>query len=130
MATIIQNPPTQNPNPEPDPELTDGKQMSFLEHLEELRKRLLRSVYALIIASGVGFYFRDYIYAYLSKPLTDSLTALHQSPKLAYLNREDTFSEYIKLAIVAGVILASPIALREVWSLISPGHVRHQKKYV
>lgn len=130
MATIIQNPPTQNQNPEPDPELSDGKQMSFLEHLEELRTRLLRSVYALIIASGIGFYFRDNIYAYLSKPLVDSLIALHLKPKLAYLNPVDPFNLYIKLSIVAGVFIASPYVLWQLWLFISPGLYRNEKKYV
>ncbi len=130
MATTIQDPPTQNPNPEPEPEPSEGKQMSFLEHLEELRQRLLRSVYSLIICSGVAFIFRDNIYAYLSKPLTDSLSALHLNPKLAYLNPVDPFNLYIKLSIVAGVFVASPYILWQLWLFVSPGLYRNEKKYV
>ncbi len=130
MATTIQNPPPQNPNPDPEEELTEGKQMSFLEHLEELRTRLLRSIYAIIICTGVGFYFRDAIYAYLSKPLTDSLVALHMSPKLVYVNPVDPFNLYIKLAIVAGLFLASPYVLWQLWLFIAPGLYRNEKRYV
>jgi len=130
MATIIQNPPTQNPNPDPEPELSDGKQMSFLEHLEELRKRLLYSVYSIIAGTGICFYFRDRIYKYLSLPLTDTLRALHLSDKLVYTNPVDPFNLYIKLSIMAGVFLASPFILWQLWLFISPGLYRHEKRYV
>ena len=130
MATTIQNPPPPSPNPDPEQELAEGKQMSFLEHLEELRTRLLHSIYALIIGSGIGFYFRDRIYAYLSKPLTDSLVALHMSPKLVYTNPVDPFNLYIKLAIVAGIFLSSPYILWQLWLFISPGLYRNEKRYV
>jgi sec-independent protein translocase protein TatC len=130
MATIIQSPPPQNPSPDPDPELSDGKQMSFLEHLEELRKRLLRSVYSIFIGSGICFYFRDRIYHYLSLPLTDTLRALHLSDKLVYTNPVDPFNLYIKISIMSGIFLASPYILWQLWLFISPGLYRHEKRYV
>ena len=76
MSTTIQNPPTKNQLPGPEEE-SNGRQMSFLEHLEELRVRLLRSIYSIIITTGICFYFRDAIYGYLAKPLTDALHALN-----------------------------------------------------
>jgi len=130
MATTIQNPPPQNPNPDPEEELAEGKQMSFLEHLEELRTRLLHSVYAIVIGTGIGFYFRNSIYDYLAKPLTDTLHALHLPEKLVYTNPVDPFNLYIKLAIVAGVFLASPYVLWQLWLFISPGLYRSEKRYV
>ena len=128
MATTIQNPPPKNPSP--DPEETSGRQMSFLEHLEELRVRLLRSIYAIIIAAGICFWQRDLIYAYLSKPLTDAFTALNISEKLVYTNPVDPFNLYIKLSIFGGIFLASPFVLWQLWLFISPGLYRHEKKYV
>ena len=83
MPTANQNPPTKNQLPGPEEE-SNGKQMSFLEHLEELRVRLLRSIYAIIIATGICFYFRDAIYGYLARPLTDTLQALHMSENLIH----------------------------------------------
>ena len=130
MATIIQNPPTQNPNPEPDPELSDGKQMSFLEHLEELRKRLLRSVYSIFIGSGICFIYRNEIYDYLARPLTNTLHELHLPDKLVYTNPVDPFNLYIKISIMAGIFLASPYILWQLWLFISPGLYRNEKKYV
>jgi len=130
MATTIQNPPPQNPNPDPEEELSEGKQMSFLEHLEELRIRLLRSIYSIIICTGVCFYFRNAIYAYVSKPLTDSLAQLHLSTKLVYTNPVDPFNLYIELAIVVGIFLASPYVLWQLWLFIAPGLYRNEKRYV
>jgi sec-independent protein translocase protein TatC len=130
MATTTQNPPPKNPNPDPEEEPLTGKQMSFLEHLEELRQRLIRSILALVVAFGVCFYFADNIYGYLARPLTDTLRALKMSEKLVYTNPIDPFNLYIKLAIVAGIFLASPYVLWQLWMFVSPGLYRHEKRYV
>jgi sec-independent protein translocase protein TatC len=130
MATTIQNPPPKNPNREPEEEHPNGKQMSFFEHLEELRLRLLRSIYALIVAVGVCFYFSDDIYGFLARPVTDTLRSLNLPAKLTYLNPTDPFNLYIKMSIVAGLFLASPFILYQFWLFISPGLYRHEKRYV
>jgi sec-independent protein translocase protein TatC len=130
MGTTIQNPPTKNPDPDPEEVELSGKQMSFLEHLEELRVRLLHSIYSIIVTTGVCFYFRNQIYAYLSKPLTDALTALHLPPHLVYTNPVDPFNLYIKLSIMGGIFLASPYILFQLWLFISPGLYRNEKKYI
>jgi len=130
MATIIQNPPTKTPSRNPEEEPPNGKQMSFLEHLEELRQRLIRCVLGLFIAVGICFYFADSIYGYLAKPLTDTLRSLNISDRLVYTNPIDPFNLYIKLSIVAGLFLASPYILYQIWLFISPGLYRHEKRYV
>ncbi len=130
MATTTQNPPTKNPNNGPeDPEL-GGKQMSFFEHLEELRQRLLHAILGLLIATGVCFYFSDDIYGWLAKPLTDTLRSLNLPDKLVYTNPIDPFNLYIKLSVMAGIFLASPYILYQLWLFISPGLYRHEKRYV
>ncbi len=130
MATTVQNPPPTSPKPDPEEEELNGKQMSFLEHLEELRKRLLRSILAIVIASCACFYFADSIYGYLARPLTETLKELHLSANLVYTNPVDPFNLYVKLAIVAGLFLASPFVLWQIWMFISPGLYRHEKRYV
>lgn len=129
MATTIQNPPSKSPTPGPEDE-SSGRQMSFLEHLEELRVRLLRSIYSVIVSTGICFYFRDAIYAYLARPLTNALHALNLPEKLVYTNPVDPFNLYIKLSIMAGIFLASPFVLWQLWLFISPGLYRHEKRYV
>jgi len=130
MATTIQNPPPKNPDNDPEEEELSGKQMSFLEHLEELRQRLLRSVISVAVGFAVCFYFHESIYNYLAKPLTDTLHALHMPDKLVYTNPIDPFNLYIKIAALAGVFLASPYVLWQLWLFISPGLYRHEKRYV
>ena len=125
MATTIQNPPTKNPNNGPEDPEHNGKQMSFFEHLEELRQRLLRSILGLLVATGVCFYFSDNIYGWLAKPLTDTLRSLNLPDKLVYTNPIDPFNLYIKLSVMTGLFLASPYILYQIWLFISPGLYRH-----
>jgi sec-independent protein translocase protein TatC len=130
MATSIENPPPQNPNPEPDEEHFSGKQMSFLEHLEELRRRLLRSIISVVVAACFCFYFADEIYGYIARPITGTLTALGFPPELVYSNPVDPFNLYVKLSLMAGLFLASPYVLFQIWLFISPGLYRHEKRYI
>ncbi len=130
MATTIHHPPPETPDPEPEQEDLQGKQMSFLEHLEELRKRLLRSILSIFVGFGLCFYFADNIYGFLARPLTDTLRSLHMSDKLVYTNPTDPFNLYVKLSIVAGLFVASPYVLWQLWLFISPGLYRHEKRYV
>ena len=104
--------------------------MSFFEHLEELRQRLLRSILGLLIATGICFYFSDYIYGWLARPLTDTLRSLNLPDKLVYTSPIDPFNLYIKLSMLAGLFLASPYILYQIWLFISPGLYRHEKRYV
>ncbi|MGO8815357.1 MAG: twin-arginine translocase subunit TatC [Terriglobia bacterium] len=130
MGITIQNPPLKTPDPDPEEVELSGKQMSFLEHLEELRVRLLRSIYSVIITSGICFWYHQAIYAYMAKPLTDTLTLLHLPAKLVYTNPVDPFNLYIKLSIMGGIFLASPFVLYQLWMFISPGLYRNEKKYI
>jgi sec-independent protein translocase protein TatC len=130
MGITIPNPPPKKPDPDPEEAELSGKQMSFLEHLEELRVRLLRSIYAIIITTGVCFWKHNAIYAYMARPLTDTLRALHMPAQLVYTNPVDPFNLYIKLSIMGGIFLASPYVLFQLWLFISPGLYRNEKKYI
>ena len=102
------------------------KKMSFLEHLEELRKRLLVSIAAI----GVGFLacwnFADKIYAWLQSPLT---AVLPPGDKLAYTRMIAPFFLYMKVAFFAGLFIASPVILLQLWLFISPGLYRRERMY-
>jgi sec-independent protein translocase protein TatC len=104
--------------------------MGFLDHLQELRTRLVYS----IAAVGVGFFacwgFREKIYAVMQKPIMDALKANGMSDKLVYLNPVEPFNLYLKISALAGLFLTSPFVLYQVWMFISPGLYRHEKRYV
>jgi sec-independent protein translocase protein TatC len=104
-----------------DPEAS----MSFLEHLEELRRVLLRSILALGVAFCACWAFSARIYAFLAKPLTDVLPPGHS---LAYTGLADPFVLYMKVALLAGIFLACPFVLWQVWRFVAPGLHAHERK--
>jgi sec-independent protein translocase protein TatC len=98
--------------------------MSLMEHLEELRKRLINS--ALFLGGGmvIGWIFRGHLMNFIKRPLDD----LHLS--LSYPHVTDPLNYQLKTALVAGAIMASPFILYQVWLFISPGMYQNEKKYV
>jgi sec-independent protein translocase protein TatC len=104
--------------------------MGFLEHLEELRTRLVRSAIAVAVGTGVCWGYHERIYAVMQKPIMDALHAQHLPEKLVYLNPIDPFNLYLKISMLAGLFLTSPFVLYQVWMFISPGLYRKEKKYV
>ncbi|HYG97941.1 MAG TPA: twin-arginine translocase subunit TatC [Terriglobales bacterium] len=104
--------------------------MSFLAHLEELRRRIIWSVLWIAAGFGVCWWFHEKIFALMQQPI---LFALHQNgidQKLAYLNPTEPFNMYLKVSLIAGIFVACPFVLYQVWAFISPGLYRHEKKYV
>jgi sec-independent protein translocase protein TatC len=104
--------------------------MSLIEHLEELRRRLIHSAVYLVLGFFIAYYFHDGIAVLMTKPITVALTRHHMNPQLVYLNPIDPFNFYLKLSFVGGAILASPFILFQVWLFISPGLYRTEKRYV
>ena len=105
--------------------------MSLLQHLEELRKCIIRSAAAMAIGFGVCWYFaQDKIYPVIEKPILVVFKKYNIDPHLAYLSPTDPFNLYLKVGLMAGIFLASPVILYQVWSFISPGLYRHEKRFV
>src|SRR5580698_7650633 len=104
--------------------------MGFLDHLEELRKRIVYSIIAVAVGFGVCWGYHEKIYAVMQKPIMDVLKANGLSEKLVYLNPTEPFNLYLKIAALAGLFLTSPFVLYQVWMFISPGLYRNEKRYV
>jgi sec-independent protein translocase protein TatC len=104
--------------------------MSLLEHLEELRKRLIHSVVYIIVGFFVAYGFREKIYGLMQKPITIALSKHHLPTQLNYHNPVDGFNLYLKISFMAGCIFAAPFVLYQVWLFISPGLYKTEKKYV
>jgi sec-independent protein translocase protein TatC len=101
--------------------------MSFLDHLDELRKRLVHIAIYLAVGFMASWWFAKPIYHFLALPITNSLP---QGVKLVYTNPTDPFTLYMKVSLLAGVFLTLPLTLFEVWKFIAPGLYRKEKKYV
>ena len=104
--------------------------MSFLEHLEELRRRI---IYALI-AVAIGFFacwrYAERIYEIMQRPIMEALRHNGMAEKLVYLNPTEPFNLYLKVAFLGGLFVASPFVLYQVWMFISPGLYRNERRYV
>src|SRR5258708_30375766 len=106
------------------------RQMSFLEHLEELRKRVIYSVLSVVVGFFACYAFAERIYGLMQTPILTALRNHHMSDSLVYLSPTEPFNLYIKISFLAGVFLACPVILYQVWLFISPGLYRHEKRYV
>jgi sec-independent protein translocase protein TatC len=104
--------------------------MGFLDHLEELRRRLVYSIAAVVVGFFACWGFREKIYAVMQKPIMEALKAHGLAEKLVYLNPVDPFNLYLKIAALAGLFVTSPFVLYQVWMFISPGLYRNEKRYV
>ena len=105
--------------------------MSLLQHLEELRKCIIRSLAAVAIGFGVCWYFaQEKIYPLIEKPILVVFKKYNMDPQLHYLSPTDPFNLYMKVGLMAGIFVASPVILYQVWSFISPGLYRHEKRFV
>ncbi len=104
--------------------------MSFLEHLEELRRRLVYSAIAVAVGSLACWIYVERIYDFVQRPIIDALARDGMVAKLTFLNPVDPFNLYLKTAVFAGLFLTSPFVLYQVWMFISPGLYRNEKRYV
>lgn len=100
--------------------------MSFLDHLEELRKRLLYSFLAVFGGFLVCWGFADEIFEKLQLPLAQYLPP---GDSLAYTRLTSPFFLYMKVGFFAGLFVAAPIVLWQIWMFISPGLYRKERRY-
>src|SRR5271165_1644265 len=104
--------------------------MGFLDHLEELRKRIVYSVIAIAIGFFACWRYAERIYGIMQRPIMDALRSNGLSAKLVYVNPTEPFNLYLKVGFMAGLFVASPFVLYQIWCFISPGLYRNEKRYV
>src|ERR1700724_3012000 len=112
------------------PESEEGGQMTFFEHLVELRKRIINSLIAIAIGAFVGVYVAKYVISYVTRPMLKALAEAHLDPKLVYTHPAGGFNLIITLGIYIGVVLASPVVLYQIWLFVAPAHYKHERSPV
>ncbi len=112
-------------DPRDDSELAATGKMSFLDHLDELRRRIIVAVAAVGISFVVCWIFHERIFEFLSVPITQHLG----DRKLTYLSPTEPFMIYMKASFYAGIFLVSPVVLWQVWLFIAPGLYSREKRY-
>lgn len=116
-----------------DPDREDGQddtdaagRMSFLDHLDELRRRIVYAVIAIGVGFLIAFLFIDEIFNFIMLPLQRMLPA---GGTLIYTDPTEAFVLYIKIALIAGLLLASPAVMLQVWLFVAPGLYSNEKKW-
>jgi sec-independent protein translocase protein TatC len=106
-----------------DAQESDGtSRMSFLEHLEEFRKRILYSIYALVAGCAVSFFYAERMTLYLQRYITS------YGGQLQYTEPMGGFMFYFKVGALSGLLLALPIIFLQLWFFIAPGLYAKEKK--
>jgi sec-independent protein translocase protein TatC len=132
-------PPAAPPPPPPPPsertpedEEEDGMlRMSFMEHLEELRSRIIRALYGLLVAFVVSLVYANTLWTIISEPAVEALRHLKvDPPQLAQLTPMESFSIiWVKLPLLCSVFLASPWIVYQIWAFISPGLYKRERRW-
>ena len=104
----------------------DESTAPLLDHLIELRKRLLWSIAALVVAFGISFLFVDQIFAILVRPLTEAFPA--GEGRLVYTKLYEAFFVEVKLALFSAFFLAFPIIANQIWRFVAPGLYANEKR--
>jgi sec-independent protein translocase protein TatC len=124
-------PPPPGP-PEPPGEDEDGMlRMSFLEHLTELRSRIIKMVMGVLVSMVVSFSFCSQLWRLIAAPAVEALTALGiKPPTLKAITPMEQFNViWVKLPFLCALFLASPWVLYQVWAFISPGLYKRERRY-
>ena len=112
-----------------DEDTIDDKPMPLLDHLIELRRRLLWSAAAFMVAFAVSYYFSAAIYSFLAEPLVDILQHQSGTPRrLIFTQLYEVFFTYIKVAFFGGAFIAFPVISTQLWLFVAPGLYRSERK--
>jgi sec-independent protein translocase protein TatC len=109
---------------------TDLSRMSFSDHIEELRGRLIKALIGVAVASAVCLYFGDSILNFVRQPLAAALREYKYPSDLNILSSVEYFSTYVRVGLMCGLMLASPWVLYQIWFFVAAGLHKHERKWV
>src|SRR5277367_2807114 len=124
-------PPSDSEDDEDDPEEQGMLRMSFMDHLEELRSRILKMLYGLLIAFIASLVFAGQLWDIISEPAVSALKHLKVvPPRLVQITPMESFSIiWVQLPLLCSVFLASPWIVYQVWAFISPGLYKRERRW-
>jgi sec-independent protein translocase protein TatC len=106
----------------------DDKPMPLLEHLVELRRRLLWSMAAFLVCFALCYHFSAQIYAFLAEPLARIMRQRGEEPHLIYTALYEAFFTYVKVAFFGAAFLSFPVIASQIWLFVAPGLYRSEKR--
>jgi sec-independent protein translocase protein TatC len=119
----VEAPPEDTPSPEPREE---GKLLTILEHLEELRKRLIWAAGSVIVATLASLVATQWILEWLIEPARDRL----QGGEIVFTEPLEYWGTYFRVALLAGIAISMPIVLYQLMAFVGPGLTRQEKRWV
>jgi len=105
----------------------EESKLPFTTHLEELRRRLIYAVVAIVLGAIIAFLFSKQLFYFLAQPL---VKILPPNQPMIFTALTEAFFTYFKVALLAGFFLACPIVFYQLWKFIAPGLYEHEKKFV
>jgi sec-independent protein translocase protein TatC len=121
-----QRAPDDDPDDDLDQEESAGAKMSFLEHLDELRRRLVVAISSVLVGFLICLLFIDRIFGFIMRPLQQ---VLPNGGRLVYTEPTEAFLLQLKVAALAGVVLAAPVIMWQLWLFIAPGLYAKEKRF-
>ena len=104
------------------------KKGSFVEHLTELRSRLVNSFIYLFIFFIICYFFAENIYGFLVEPYAQAVKDDEVNRRLIFTALHETFITYLKVAFFTAMFVTSPIILTQMWKFIAPGLYKNEKR--
>jgi len=105
-----------------------SKHGSFVDHLTELRSRLVKSFIYLFICFIISYFFAENIYAFLVEPYAEAVRDDETNRRLIFTALHETFITYLKVAFFTAIFVTSPIILTQLWKFIAPGLYKNEKR--
>ena len=126
LSPVPSAPPPPRPFDDDEEDEGVGGKMSFLEHLDELRQRLIKGLLAVLVGFVIAMVFINPIFDFVMAPLQAILPA---GGKLIYTEPTEAFMLYMKMGALVGLMMALPVVLWQVWAFIAPGLYAHEKRF-
>jgi len=104
------------------------EQSSFVEHLTELRSRLVKSIIYLFIFFVICYFFAENIYSFLLAPYAEAVKDDEINRRMIFTALHETFITYLKVAFFAAMFITSPIILTQIWKFVAPGLYKNEKR--
>ena len=105
----------------------DNSTAPLIEHLAELRNRLIWSVLAFVVAMVFSFAFARPIFNFLAGPLYAALSAYGQAPEMIFTGLQQGFMTWVRIAMFGGIVLGFPVIAYQLWRFVAPGLYRQEK---
>src|SRR3972149_11054759 len=119
----VEAPPEERPSPEPREE---GKVLSILEHLEELRKRLIVAAGAVIVATLASLVATQWLLEWLTEPARDRL----EEGEIIFTEPLEYWATHLRGALLAGITISMPVLVYEIMAFVGPGLTRQEKRWL